>query len=301
MLLLLALGLPLIAAAGCIRYLYLSHPMGSGPAGPHVQSAWFAKSWCQRRVFLFGVGDGVTDGFGIRDDYTFFERLYENPPEEQPDMRGLCLRRVLPSLRIYNRAIAGSNSLHCLDKQLRTLRPQEPADFAIVVLTLGSVDLLRGWEDATPAEGALYGAGMTEAALWVRRFEARLHAIVARLHEIFPGGCHIFLGNLYDFTDGAGDVERGGFPAWEHYPFVLKMMNNAIAHCAESQDAVTLVDLHALFLGHGAHSTQPWQPHYDAEDPTCWLQANFEDPNDRGCDAIRRAYLIAIARFFGRE
>ncbi|MBC8117927.1 MAG: hypothetical protein H7062_26345 [Candidatus Saccharimonas sp.] len=42
--------------------------------------------------------------------------------------------------------------------------------------------------------------------------------------------------------------------------------------------------MRAEFLGHGIHCT-----HY-------WYWDNLEDPNDRGYDAIRRLFLIEMAR-----
>ena len=35
--------------------------------------------------------------------------------------------------------------------------------------------------------------------------------------------------------------------------------------------------------------------YYHADDPSYWFYANFEDPNDRGYDAIRRIFLNEMA------
>jgi len=51
------------------------------------------------------------------------------------------------------------------------------------------------------------------------------------------------------------------------------------------------VDVHDIFLGHGIHCRDKSNPHYDAKDPGYWYYWNLEDPNVRGYDAIRRAYL----------
>ena len=35
-------------------------------------------------------------------------------------------------------------------------------------------------------------------------------------------------------------------------------------------------------------------------DPYCWYHVNLEDPNERGYDAIRRLFLIEMARVLER-
>jgi hypothetical protein len=71
-----------------------------------------------------------------------------------------------------------------------------------------------------------------------------------------------------------------------------------VARCAARHKSVHLVDLHALFLGHGFACDHFWSKHYDAKDPHLWYSTNVEDPNDRGYDAIRRAFLLEVARVF---
>ena len=57
-----------------------------------------------------------------------------------------------------------------------------------------------------------------------------------------------------------------------------------------------LVPLHELFLGHGLNCIYPWNPHYCSKDPHYWYGENLEDPNARGYDAVRRQFLIEIAK-----
>ena len=59
---------------------------------------------------------------------------------------------------------------------------------------------------------------------------------------------------------------------------------------------MALVNVHDTFLGHGIHALQFWRAHYDARDPHYWYWDNLEDPNDRGYDALRRLFLIEMAR-----
>lgn len=54
--------------------------------------------------------------------------------------------------------------------------------------------------------------------------------------------------------------------------------------------------MHAPFLGHGLACTQFWRANYRSEDPHYWYFVNLEDPNERGYDAIRRLFLIEMAK-----
>jgi hypothetical protein len=71
-----------------------------------------------------------------------------------------------------------------------------------------------------------------------------------------------------------------------------------IADECRERPNVHLVDIHALFLGHGIHCRDHWNKYYREDDPHYWYFANLEDPNDRGYDAIRRAFLMEMCKVF---
>ena len=50
------------------------------------------------------------------------------------------------------------------------------------------------------------------------------------------------------------------------------------------------------FLGHGIHCRDTGNRHYRKADPHYWYAENLEDPNDRGYDALRRLFLLEMAR-----
>jgi hypothetical protein len=118
----------------------------------------------------------------------------------------------------------------------------------------------------------------------------------ARLDAVFPGGCHIFLANIYDPTDDVGNPAGAGLPPFDDALPILAASNAIIARCAAEHPSVHLVDMRAAFLGHGIHCTQPWRQHSCWRDPHYWYHLNFEDPNERGYDAIRRLFLREMAR-----
>jgi len=292
---LLVLGLLVVVAVPVYIEWFLRRPVGEGPAGPAVDAAAFERTWTDRKVLLFGVGDSVTRGLGADSpSHTFFERLRINPDDEFPDIQGKCLSAVLPNLTAENVAVSGSTSI----QHLVTLEEQVdifPDDvFGLVVMTTGGNDLIHSYGRRAPVEGAMYGATWDQAQPWIANFADRLSDIFDSIDTKFPGGCVIYLADIYDPTDGVGDAPSIFLPDWPDGLAIHERYNETIRRVASQRDNVYVVDLHAIFLGHGSHCRQFWRSHYDASDPHYWFYDNIEDPNDRGYDAIRRVFLNRI-------
>ena len=206
-------------------------------------------------------------------------------------MRGRCLSAVLPNLETENIAVSGSNSIQHLNR-IEALPVQDSDLMGVVVLTTGGNDLIHWYGRSAPREGAMYGATWQQAQPWIAAFETRLHTMIDLLEEKFPGGCHIFLGNIYDPTDGVGDASSVFLPKWPDGLRIHAAYNQVIHRCAQQRESVHLIPIHATFLGHGSHCTQFWRAHYRRDDPHYWYFSNVEDPNDRGYDAVRRILLV---------
>lgn len=294
---LLLAGFLLVGPVSGYRYFWLHHPIGHGPAGPPVPRELFQQAWSQRRVLLVGLGDSITEGYGaIPHSLSYFNRLVENPQGEFPEMRGICLSGVLPNLEVKNLSLSGTTSIENLQILVPKLELQSPDTFGVVVLTTGGNDVIHNYGRTPPREGAMYGASLSQARPWIENFHERLDDTIDAIEAKFPGGCRIFLANLYDPTDGVGDAANAGLPSWPDGLEVIAAYNEAIAGCAQRHDSVHLVDVHGEFLGHGIHSLQFWRANYDAEDPHYWYWANLKDPNNRGYDAIRRLFLIEMVK-----
>jgi lysophospholipase L1-like esterase len=289
-------GVTLIVTAACYIYFYWSRPIGTGPAGPQVPMAAFSRTWSDKEFLLVGLGDSVTAGFGARPGYNYFDRLTANPPDESLDMIGRSLKKVLPQLHFTNLAVSGSTSGEHIARQLPKLPTVSSKVAALVVITTGGNDIIHNYGRTPPREEAMYGATWAQAAPWVTNFDQRLEVIIAQIHAHFSGGCHIYLANIFDPTDGVGDSQHAGLPAWPDGLKILAAYNDVIRRCAQKHSSVHLVDVHAAFLGHGIHCTQFWSAHYDAKDPHYWYYENLEDPNERGYDVIRRLFLLEIAK-----
>jgi lysophospholipase L1-like esterase len=291
----LLLGAGLLAGGFGYRHFWYARPIGIGPAGPVVPSEPFEHPWTTHKVLLVGLGDSMTAGFGVPATHSYFARLAKNPDDEVADMRGRCLSAVLPRLETRNLAVSGTTSPEHLEKAER-LEKQPPDVFGLVVMTTGGNDLIHSYGRMAPREGAMYGATLDQARPWIEAFRRRLGTILDRVEAAFPGGCLILLGDIYDPTDGVGDISRTGLPAWPDAPAVHGAYNDVIHSVAASRSSVCLVPIQAEFLGHGIHCTQFWSEHYRSDDPTYWYAANLEDPSDRGYDALRRLFLLEILK-----
>jgi lysophospholipase L1-like esterase len=295
----LAIGGVLLAGACSYLVFFQWRPIGSGPAGPPVPSEPFRNVWSEREVLLLGIGDSVTAGLGAQSpDHSYFNRLLRNPADEYDDMPGRCLSAVLPKLKSLNLAVSGSTSIMHHETLKLRFEPQPATTFGIVVMTTGGNDLIHSYGRMPPKEGAMYGATLEQARPWIESFRQRLDDMLDLIDAGFPGGCRIFLADIYDPTDGLGDAPSVFLPDWPDGLPIHAEYNRILHACAAERDNVHLVPLHQTFLGHGSHCRQFWRKTYQWKDPHFWFHYNIEDPNDRGYDAIRRVFLLEMIDVF---
>lgn len=269
-------------------------PVGTGPAGPPVPGEAFATPWAERPVVLAGLGDSITRGFGVSRDMGYFDLLRANHDAIYPDMVGKDLSSVLPWLEAINLAQDYTTTQQHIDQQLPRLPIFGSEVFGIVVITAGGNDLIHDYGRNRPVDGAMYGCTYAQAQAWTENIKARLRTIIETVNGRFPGGCEIFLANIYDPTDGVGDPQIAGLPRWPDCVRVLNLTNRKITALCDEFANVHLVDIRADFMGHGFHCTDWWRKTYRRDDPGHWYHANIEDPNERGYDAIRRRFLVAM-------
>jgi hypothetical protein len=294
-----AAGAVIVGSIGAYVYFNIPASAGKGPAWPQVPAEPFAKVWKQDMVFLLGAGDSITEGFGALNGQSYFDRLIANPADDCCDMKGKTLTAVFPKFMSRNIAVSKTVSKQHLEA-IQKFPVQPDKVFGIVVITTGGNDLIHSYGKSKPAECAMYGATLEEAKPWISNFRNRLDSMVFAITEKFPGGCEIFIANIYDPTDGCGNTNKlfTGFPAWSDGLKILDEYNKAIADCDKQYRKVHLVDIYTPFLGHGINSKKFWLKNYHPDDPYYWYDSNIEDPNPRGYDAIRRAFLLKMVEVF---
>ncbi|NUM35259.1 MAG: SGNH/GDSL hydrolase family protein, partial [Candidatus Brocadiae bacterium] len=251
--------------------------------------------------------DSITTGFGAGGSRLgYFERLVQNAPEDPEDIKGRNLSLVFPDLTVRNYSTNASSSGDHLRSQMLYLEKQKPEVFGIITITTGGIDLIHNYGKEAPRDEACYGASWQDGINYAKKFRERLEKILDGIQEKFPGGCKIFLANIYDPTDSVGDIENvhpllrlvQKLPPWPDGIKILELFNRHIKEAAQARNFVYLVDIHSVMLGHGIHCKDTKNPHYRAEDPTYWYYFNLEDPNQRGYDAIRRAFLLEMIKAF---
>jgi lysophospholipase L1-like esterase len=285
-----------MCGVGFYLHFWLSRPIGNGPAGPAVPVEAFSKPSSTNEFLLVGLGDSVTAGFGARKGYSYFDRLAANPPDEFEDLHGICLKTVLPNLRYTNLAVSGSTSMEHAERQIPKLPVAGSNVVAIIVMTTGGNDLIHNYGHTPPRDQAMYGATFEQAQPWIAGFNQRMESMINQLEKHFPAGCEIFLADIFDPTDGQGDIQRTGLPEWKDAMKILAAYNDIIHKAAQKDPHVHVINMHEGFLGHGIHCTQFWSQHYDSKDPHYWYYSNLEDPNARGYDALRRMFLIEMQK-----
>jgi hypothetical protein len=211
-------------------------------------------------------------------------------------MAGRDLSTVFPNLETRNLAVDYTTSQEHIDNQLVKLARFEPNVRGIIVITSGGNDLIHDYGRTPPKDGAMYGCTYKQAVPWCENLKRRLDTLLLGVMEKFPGGCEIFLANIFDPTDGVSDPQTVGMARWPHGSKVLALANQKIAELCEQYPNVHLVDIHSEFLGHGIHCDEPWRKHYRRQDPHFWYAPILEDPNPRGHDAIRRLFLLEMIR-----
>ena len=273
-------------------------PMGTGSAGPGINSEAFEKQWADQKLVMIGIGDSITRGLGASRRHSHFQLLVQNDDVQYPDMKGCDLSSVLPQLQTKNWARDFTVSQEHIEDQLPLVEVYPNDVHGIVLMTSGGNDLIHDYGRSKPVDGAMYGCSYRQAIVWTENIKQRVTMLVEGVMKKFPGGCDIFLANIFDPTDNVSDPQAKGLPRWRAASKIARLTNQKIAEICEKYENVHLVNIHTEFLGHGIHCTERWRKYYHKDDPGHWYYHNLEDPNRRGYDAIRRLYLKEIVSVY---
>ncbi|MGK5683493.1 GDSL-type esterase/lipase family protein [Actinoplanes sp. URMC 104] len=165
----------------------------------------------------------------------------------------------------------GATTVSVLERQLPRL--DRRAD--LVTISIGGNDLMGAYGDASAARAV------------IRAVADRGERILGRLTA---GGeaPRIVVTTVYDPSDGTGAVPGHVLPPWPDGPRAVSALNEALTALAGRHGA-RVADVHARFLGHGAHAGDPGQPHPRPANRDLWFCGVIE-PNAWGAHEIRRAW-----------
>ena len=263
------------------------------------------KSHGSEKIHVVGFGDSVTAGFCAYTGYGYVDLLVENKNADYPEYKKRDLTHHYGEVVLNNRAISGTTSCNYSAAAIRNAIASESipdADQTIVLTTLGGNDLIHDYSCDNPRECSAYCSTYADAATYAANYKARMKTFFEVFKTELPN-TDIFLANIYDPTDGVGDIENAPIPLppWPDGLQVLTLYNDTIAELAAEDDQVHLVDMHGAMFGHGMHHDDPANPGYDAEDPSYWYCYNLEDPNERGYHEIRTAFWDRITQVLSIE
>jgi lysophospholipase L1-like esterase len=216
---------------------------------------------------LDAAGHGLSapaDGLGAA------SLLTRNHDRAWPEFRGRDLAHLSPGLDVHVLAADGATTETVLVEQLGRLRALERRAETLATLTVGGNDLL-----------GLVGASERAGAESVRAVLANLDIILRGISARLPRAT-LLVANVYDPTDGTGDLEgrrlRPREMAW------LAEHNDGVARLCRDTGA-RLIDVHGHFLGHG-RSVAVAERWY-------WTGSLIE-PGFVGASEIRRLFLEAL-------
>lgn len=196
--------------------------------------------------------------------------LARNDDYVWPEFAGRDLLTISPGIDCRFEARDGGTTESVLDSQVDALRGIDPGGEALVTLTAGGNDLL-----------GLIGATERAGQAGVRAVLDNLDAILGVVRDRLPRAM-ILVANVYDPTDGTGDLEGTRLRPQE-----MRWLGDGNAGVERlcQQRGARLIDLCRHFAGHGrsAPAAKRWY----------WTGSLIE-PGTAGASEIRRLWLAAV-------
>ncbi len=244
----------------------------------------------QRVVFL---GDSITAGTPPTAPAAFYRTVLTR---RLTDLFG-------PQLEVANCSRVGARInelLHGDNPQIPTCFPEmvDPRP-TLVVMTMGGndlADLQRAGSD---------GAPLAQTRAMVEAQVALMEEAVTFLKqspERFPGGVFVVFANLWEYTDGTGDVDScvavrliGITGVWPDAEQLIIWANEQYMRIAVEQRA-DLVLLMETFCGHGFHNDDETARCYRGPDTPRWFDLTCIHPTPEGHTVVADLFYNVIAQ-----
>lgn len=238
-------------------------------------------------VRILFLGDSITEGYGASSSEQKYTSLLQHN-FGWPGFEDIDFEDDFPNLsEVVDVSEGGATAGSLLDLQLPAL--ERELDFpvvgeTIVIVTIAGNDLQTALIPFADAETIVNRTlrEMEELADWFLD------------PAKFPDGVYLYATNVYEPTDGIGQVQGCffGIDFSEDLPQLDRFNGELAAMGADRGFAV--LDLRGHFIGHGYRSETPTVEGYDPADPTLWFAPDCIHPNDRGHHELRRLFHAAI-------
>jgi len=233
------------------------------------------------RIVYAALGDSMSiDDYAGGPGRGAASLLWRNRDHDFPAWAGRDLTTHDPTAHLALLASDGATSTTVVREQLGRLRRLGiPPTMATV--TMGGNDLLLAYGDTTAARQAI-GTVVDNGRL-----------VLAGLRALMGPQAPIVVATVYDPSDGSGDADRLGLPAWPQALELLAELNRSLGALAAEHGAL-VADVHARFLGHGLAAGDPAQPAARPPHRGLWYCGLIE-PNAWGASEIRAAFWDTLA------
>ncbi len=244
------------------------------------------------------VADGLAESFSL----AFGEGLQAELIWKLVDLlNGVSLTRDSGAFSSCAKWGARTDDLLAPGPQISDCFPPETRELrTLILMTTGGNDL------SALTQAAIDGA--TEEMLWAEIEQAveLQRAAVEWLKDPvnFPNGAFVVFANMYEFTDGTGDVAAcnvsglAGFDQPIPSPATLADMvlwaNEQFMSIAVDTDSDMLFLLES-FCGHGFNADDPTTPCYRGPDTETWFDLTCIHPNPIGHDQVTNMFLSVVA------
>ncbi len=233
------------------------------------------------------LGDSISAGVGASGSAKVYHALLglnddaAYPVEAATDLESLTGSPV----EVVDVAVSGARTRN-LESQMTALRSSltlPASGHTVVVVTIGGNDL----------SGAISGGDPTGGVLTAALRNIRLMVQFFQNPGNFPDGVSIYVGNVYDPSDGEAQIATCFFGL--SLPQLVAAMDvwRDEYESLGAEMGFAVVDMLGAFHGHAHHHDNTMNPYYDTADPTPWF-ADCLHPNDRGHHELRRIFYEAM-------
>ncbi len=194
---------------------------------------------------------------------------------------------------------AHSKDLLIEDNQIGTCFPPAVRDqTTLVVMTMGGNNI------ASMAAAGTDGVPVDTLYQYIDQFSGQVRDAVEWMLDPnnVPGTTYIVMGNLWEFTDGTGDIAScpaaslGGLSPWDDPDELAGLMyaaNEAYMDIATST-GIDLVFMLEQFCGHGYKNDDPAAPCYRGANTPRWFDYSCIHPNVEGHAMLRDMFGAVI-------